>query len=136
MSVSNPKASVGGSWIENNFLMQNTLILAVKQAICGIPQNTIAQNTQDLHRQHLPDGVRARIGKGFTTGNIAFSNDSKLIAIACSTGIWVYDTETSKALHLLTGHTSWVRSVAFSPDDSLLASGGDNTVRLWDAHWH
>jgi WD40 repeat protein/subtilase family serine protease len=32
----------------------------------------------------------------------------------------------------LTGHTDWVRSVAFSPDGSLIASGSvDYTIKLW-----
>ena len=33
----------------------------------------------------------------------------------------------------LEGHTSWIETVAFSPDGATVASGSrDHTVRLWD----
>ena len=91
-------------------------------------------SAQDYTQWHLPQGAKARIGKGRISGNIAFSPDNTRLAVATSIGIWMYDSHTREELNLLTLSTLTgnVRSLAFSPDGSTLASGRDETVRLWD----
>ncbi len=90
---------------------------------------------QDSPQWRLPEHVKARLGRGSIV-EMRYSPDGTRLAVASSIGIWVYDTITLQEVDLFTGHTSWVTSIAYSPDGQMLASGGargDNTIRLWDA---
>ena len=87
---------------------------------------------QDYTKWHLPEGTKARLGKG-TVEDVAYSPDGNSIAVASRIGIWIYDAQTYQEIFLLTGHTLSIESIVFSPDGQTLASSSsDTTIRLWD----
>lgn len=68
-----------------------------------------------------------------TTSEVAFSPDGKQVIGVIGSDINIWNFSSGKELKKLTGHTEWVRSIAFSPDGKLLASGGDdNAIIIWD----
>jgi WD40 repeat protein len=71
---------------------------------------------------------------GHTDGviGVAISHDGKQIASGGQDGtVRVWDLATAKQTHLFRV-PGWNFSVAFSPDDKTLASGGGSLVQLWD----
>jgi len=82
------------------------------------------------------------LGQG-ATRSIAFSPDGKLLAEGTWKRIKLWDASSQKMIatlkqyedlgdHRNTKESEWVRSIAFSPDGSLLACAIGNEVKLWD----
>ncbi len=97
--------------------------------LMSFPLNLFAADTT---RMSLPEGAKARLGKGIIK-EIAYSPNGMHLAAAGSAGIWLYDVTLRQAVALLTENTGPVSSVAFSPDGSTIISGYDSGgILVWD----
>ena len=85
--------------------MKNRLFLIALTFFCVFTLFSANTLAQDSPQWHLPEGAKARLGKG-TIYEIAYSPDGTRLAVASSIGIWIYDAATGEALDLFTGHTS------------------------------
>ena len=101
------------------YLLMSTLFLS----------NIYAQDHSELG---LPDGAKARFGKGWVR-DIEFSPDGNQLAVATTTGIWIYDSYTGKQINRFEGHMGGANAISYSQDGKLLAAAHqDLTIRLWE----
>jgi WD40 repeat protein len=75
-----------------------------------------------------------------TLGNILameFSPDGQLLAIADADKIFLFQISDYQLKYVFKGHTDWVRSIAFSQNNQIIASGSeDYTIRMWNIGTH
>ena len=87
----------------------SSVIAVLMMAALLIQTNQVLADQRDYTGWGLPDGAKARLGKGTFTG-MQLSPDGARLAIASSTGVWLYDVSTGDEIALL---TSIVRHEAF-----------------------
>ena len=81
-----------------------------------------------------PDGTILAVSQDWTI-LLSSSYYAVLVSRYCAVRLW--DVASGQEIAVLEGHTNRVRSVAFSPDGTMLASGSwdtswDTTVTLWN----
>jgi WD40 repeat protein len=97
-------------------------------------KHRFSENIYDLDRKYYDKDLRFQARHLDTMNSIAFSTDSRYLAMAGRDNrVTVCEVESGKVLHILKSHSDRVQSVAFSVDGKYLATGGeDNTAKLWE----
>ena len=111
--------------MKTSFFLISTAIIV---SVCSLHSTA-----QDYSQFSLPEGAKARLGKG-TLGEVRFSPDGNRLAVSSSVGIWFYDPNTGKALDLLP-QTDCASAFAFaySPDGSkIVRASNDSQSQLLD----
>jgi RNA polymerase sigma factor (sigma-70 family) len=90
----------------------------------------------DAFGDRLPAGVLARMGSGrlWHAGpvhRLAFTASGKLASAGADSTVRLWDSESGKELMRLAAGEAWVRGLAVSRDEKLLAAGGD-AVYIWE----
>lgn len=90
---------------------------------------------RNVYRWELPDGKRTVLtGHESWPGDVAFAGEHLISAGYDDTLIWWQaKAEAPTPVRKVKAHEGWIRSIAVSPDGTLIASGGnDRVLRLWN----
>ena len=88
-------------------------------------------HTMNTTQWGLPEGAKARLGKGYV-GGLKFSADGNRLMVRNSVGTWVYDTHSGVELDLHT-ENPLLNCLATSPDGSTVVGWGpDIKICLWN----
>jgi WD40 repeat protein len=105
-----------------------TLIPSPTQTPVATPETEIGP--QEIEPANAGQVVElARLGKGTILSAPVYSPDGKWVAIPGAAGIYIYDANTLEELRRIPQGTSFI---AVSPDGSILAASGRDSISLWN----
>ena len=111
-------------------------ILCISISLIPMQPSSAETTTQSDAQLSLPEGARARLGKGIIR-DIAYSKDGNHLIVLSSIGTWTYDARTGAALDLFNAYSLTGNISGLSPDGSMLAIGSrDHPAALWDLTTH
>lgn len=95
--------------------------------------NTAAFATRTAVFTYVLDAEELRTFPGVSRIHcVRWSPDGTVVATGENDAVRVWDVHSGLVLRTLTGHTDWIRHLAFRPgDDELATVSDDQTVRLW-----
>jgi tricorn protease-like protein len=90
--------------------------------------------------QPIPD-IQPQVEVTSPVTSVKFSPSGRVLSVGGYRNVRLIDAATGKLLGTLAGHADYVRSIAFSPDGTLVAAGGGSPqqfgeIKIWNVETH